>query len=113
MNSSEQFCYLTTTGRRSGHHHTIEIWFALIDATVFMLADNADSDWVRNLVKTPQASIRIGEETVAGRHRVVSLALSQTARKALLEKYQPEYSGDLAEWAETATLVAVELTGES
>jgi hypothetical protein len=25
----EAFCYLTTTGRRTGRAHTIEIWFAL------------------------------------------------------------------------------------
>jgi len=28
----EAFCYLTTTGRRTGRLHTIEMWFALEEA---------------------------------------------------------------------------------
>jgi hypothetical protein len=33
-----------------------------------------------------------------------------TARKLLLEKYSPTYSGDLTEWSETALVVAVDLS---
>jgi hypothetical protein len=31
-------CYLTTTGRVSGRPHTIEIWFALQDRTLYVLS---------------------------------------------------------------------------
>ena len=31
-------CYLTTTGRVSGRPHTIEIWFALQDRTLYLFA---------------------------------------------------------------------------
>ena len=34
----EDLCYLTTTGRNSGRPHTIEIWFALNEQTLYMLA---------------------------------------------------------------------------
>jgi hypothetical protein len=51
----EPFCYLTTTGRRSGLDHTIEIWFALDQTTLYMLAGGREkSDWVRNARQTPQ-----------------------------------------------------------
>jgi hypothetical protein len=33
-----EFCYVTTKGRRSGSPHTIEIWFALREDTVYVLS---------------------------------------------------------------------------
>ena len=38
---SEDFCYLTTTGRTSGKPHEIEIWFALRDGTLYLLSGGA------------------------------------------------------------------------
>jgi hypothetical protein len=47
---SEPFCYITTTGRRTGRPHTIEIWFGLLQGTVYVLSGGGDrSDWVRNI----------------------------------------------------------------
>jgi hypothetical protein len=39
--ATENFCYLTTTGRRSGNPHTIEIWFGLDGERIFMLGRRA------------------------------------------------------------------------
>ena len=36
--SSEQFLYATTTGRRTGNPHEIEIWFETNGRTVYILA---------------------------------------------------------------------------
>src|SRR5438128_3103033 len=48
--ATEPFCYLTTIGRGSGRPHTIEIWFALHGATVYLLSGGGEgSDWVKNL----------------------------------------------------------------
>jgi deazaflavin-dependent oxidoreductase (nitroreductase family) len=68
------FCYLTTTGRVSGRPHTIEIWFALRDRTLYLLSGGRDrSDWVRNLLAHPEVTVRIGRRdapTLAARARV-------------------------------------------
>jgi hypothetical protein len=32
------FCYPTTTGRRSGRPHTIEIWFAAVDGSPVLMS---------------------------------------------------------------------------
>ncbi len=37
--ADEDVCYLTTTGRISGHPHTIEIWFALHSLIMAISAD--------------------------------------------------------------------------
>ena len=36
------YCYVTTTGRRSGNPHTIEIWFALHEGRVYLLSGGAE-----------------------------------------------------------------------
>jgi deazaflavin-dependent oxidoreductase (nitroreductase family) len=115
--AGEQFCYLTTTGRVTGRLHTIEIWFALSGPTVYMLSGNGPrqrADWVRNIMKTPAVSVRIGEREFAGRGRVVEDAEENAlARRLLLDKYEPGYSGDLKEWGRTAMPMAVDLALES
>ena len=110
--ASEQFCYLTTTGRTSGRPHEIEIWFGLNnEATLYILSGNGwTSDWVANLKINPSVTVRIADRTFNGTARVVSEPSEDAlARRLLLQKYEPTYSGDLKEWGETALPVAVDL----
>ncbi len=105
------FCYLTTTGRKTGNPHEIEIWFSLVPetGTLYMLAGNPESDWVKNLRKQPNATVRISEETFAGRARMVEDAdEDQLARNLLVAKYE-RTPGSLRNWRERALPVAVEL----
>jgi len=70
--ADEAFCYLTTVGRRSGRPHTIEIWFALRRSTLYLLSGGGrQSDWVRNLVSTPEVEVRIGDRRFTGRARII------------------------------------------
>src|SRR6185503_18411268 len=65
---SEDYCYLTTTGRVSGRPHEIEIWFAIKDNTLYLLSGGGDkSDWVRNLRAYPAVTVRIGKYTFTGK----------------------------------------------
>jgi deazaflavin-dependent oxidoreductase (nitroreductase family) len=104
------FCYLTTSGRVSGKPHTIEIWFALHNHTVYLLAGNHASDWVKNARRTPTVSLAIGDATFTGTARIVDQeAEDALARRLILAKYQPGYGEDLSDWGRTALPVAVDL----
>jgi len=109
------FCYLTTTGRVSGRPHTVEIWFALHDRTLYLLSGGGDrSDWVRNLLAWPQVSVRIGRRdalTLPGRARVVTPGSDEDdlARRLVSDKYQPGYGSDLSDWRRSSLPVAVDL----
>jgi deazaflavin-dependent oxidoreductase (nitroreductase family) len=109
--SELDFCYVTTTGRSSGRPHTIEIWFALHDARVYVLSGGGDaSDWVRNIRVNPTVGLRIGDRDMICRAYVVEGADEDAlARRLLMEKYQPRYTGELGEWQETSLPVAFEL----
>ncbi|HXY73505.1 MAG TPA: nitroreductase family deazaflavin-dependent oxidoreductase [Actinomycetota bacterium] len=110
--SGEGYLYLATTGRRTGRIHQIEIWFALNGATAYLLSGGGDTaDWVRNLRADPACRVRIGgrEFTCAARILEQGTEEGEHARRMLYEKYQPGYSGDLAEWRDTARVVALDL----
>jgi deazaflavin-dependent oxidoreductase (nitroreductase family) len=111
--ATDSFCYLTTVGRRSGRPHTVEIWFGLRNATVYMLSGGGDrSDWVRNLRARAAVDVRIGDRSFSGRARVVEDPDEESmARRLLAAKYQGwREDAPLSSWARTALPVAVDLS---
>jgi deazaflavin-dependent oxidoreductase (nitroreductase family) len=110
--AAEKYCYLTTTGRKTGRPREIEIWFHMDRQSVYMLAEGRGrANWVRNLIADPSVGVRIGEQSFAGSARIVEDSEEEAmARRELPGKYQQGYSEDLTEWGETALPVAVDLT---
>jgi deazaflavin-dependent oxidoreductase (nitroreductase family) len=108
---SLDYCYVTTTGRRSGRAHTIEIWFALEGVHLYVLSGGGEtSDWVRNIEANPTVGLRLGERDMICRARVVrDPEEEELARRLLAEKYEPRYGGDLEEWHRTALPIAIDL----
>lgn len=108
--ADEAFAYLTTTGRRSGDPHTIEIWFAVDGGAVYMMAGGRDrSDWVRNVLVHEDVTLRIGTDEWDGRARVVEPDTEEDARvRPLLRAKYADASDDLVSWARTALPVAIE-----
>ncbi len=109
--ATEAYCYLTTTGRVTGNPHTIEIWFALVEDTAYLLAGaGRGSDWVRNLIKNPNAHLRIATQHFDTTARLVTdPAEDALARRLLVDKYQPGHANDLTNWGRTALPVALAL----
>jgi len=110
--AEEDFCYLTTTGRISGRPHTIEIWFALHEQTLYMLSGGRDnSDWVKNSLHTPTVQMKINSTIFTGTARLITGTEEDSlARKIVFEKYAPRSSDNLVNWSRTSLPVAVDLT---
>jgi len=108
--AGEDFCYLTTVGRVSGTPHEIEIWFAIENNSLYMLSGGRDrSDWVKNLRRNPEVTVRLAGEYFEGQARLVeSEEEDELARSLLVEKYEHN-SGSLANWRRTALPIAVDL----
>lgn len=108
--ATEQFCYLSTTGRVSGKPHEIEIWFAFDPAPgsriLYMMAGGRDrADWVRNLRQQPNVAIRIADETWPATAQIIAPndPDDQLARELLCAKYQGWQRGQpLSDWGRTA-----------
>ena len=77
-------CYLTTTGRRTGRPHEIEIWFGVLDTTLYVVSGNGPSaDWYQNLIADPHVIVQVDAERRPGLARVVT------------ERHERERVGDL------------------
>lgn len=102
---------LTTVGRMSGRPHTIEIWFAHRETTIYLLSGAGErSDWVRNLIHTPTVRVRAGGGEYTGKGRIVTDPdEDRLARDAVHDKYVVRYRGDLSGWRELALPIAIDL----
>jgi deazaflavin-dependent oxidoreductase (nitroreductase family) len=110
--AGEDFAYLTTTGRKSGRAHRIEIWFALHEGRVYLLSGGGDTaDWVRNIRKSGAVRIQIGTRSVNARARIARAgAEDQRARELLDAKYMGWKAGKkLSSWARGSTPVVIDL----
>ena len=109
----EDMCYLTTTGRRTGIPHEIEIWFGLRDGTLYLLSGGGDrADWVKNIRKDPRVRVRINTRTTATEARMLRLGTKEdlAARELLDGKYMGWREGKkLSSWARGALPVAIDL----
>ena len=112
---NDDYCYLTTRGRRTGADHEIEIWYVREREpgrdTLYLLAGAGEqSDWVRNLQSEPAVRVRIDDETHDARGRVVTEPdEDRRARTLVFDKYQPRNAGELVSWRERALPVALDL----
>jgi deazaflavin-dependent oxidoreductase (nitroreductase family) len=107
----DDFCYVTTRGRRTGRPHEIEIWFALDGSTLYLLSGGGErSDWVRNLRADPAVAVQLRGTTYEADARVVDEGEeSERGRTLVFDKYQPRYGGSLERWRRESLLVAVDL----
>lgn len=115
----DDFCYLWTTGRRSGRPHRIEIWYATYDGTtLYLLAGGRDgSDWVRNLRADPRCTVSLDAPDAPARlarGRVLDETNDEAvrARSLVFDKYQARYDGDLSRWRDEALPVAIDLLAD-
>lgn len=116
--ADDDYCYLTTTGRRTGRPHRIEIWYVAEGDTLYLLAGGGrGSDWVRNLEAEPAVSVELGAETRTGTARILEGGAGgegdaeeeRRARTLVFEKYAPRDADDLNAWREAALPVAIDL----
>jgi deazaflavin-dependent oxidoreductase (nitroreductase family) len=108
--ASEPFLYLTTVGRRTGRPHRIEIWFALHQGRLYLLAGGRErADWVRNLQANPRVTVELGVGTYGGVARVLEAGTAEDrlARDLLVTKYA-RTEDNLDEWGRTSLPVVVE-----
>lgn len=109
----EQYCYLTTRGRKSGKAHTVELWFALDAETriLYILSGGGTrSDWVNNLLTAPDVKVRVGQTTLPGRGRTVEgEAEKLRARELVVAKYYRRTYNPQGGWEAQSLPVAVDL----
>ncbi len=91
-----QYLYLTTTGRKSGKPHQIEIWFVERAGRYYLIHEGETrGDWERNIAHDPNVIVHVGSREappIEATGRAVNPATEpelMAAVKALMDaKYQ-------------------------
>jgi deazaflavin-dependent oxidoreductase (nitroreductase family) len=106
-----EFYHVTTTGRRTGRPHEIEIWcVALGDALYLMAGGGERSDTIRNARADPQVTVRVGDDARPAVASFVSDPAEDAAvRAAMVAKYET-VPGELASWGRTALPLRLDLS---
>ncbi len=104
--STQQFIYVTTTGRSSGLPREIEIWFVERDGKLYIFAEHFDkANWVRNIQRNPSVSVRIGKQQFSAIARILDEKEDEALWRETQEKARKKYG-----WGEG---LPVELTLQS
>src|SRR5215469_5600826 len=85
----EDICFLTTYGQDGGAHE-VEMRYDQLGNTIYMLStEGGRAEWVRNLLRNPEASLRMGTRKRAGMGRIITNgAEEERARRMLARKYE-------------------------
>jgi deazaflavin-dependent oxidoreductase (nitroreductase family) len=93
----EACCDVTTRGRRTGRPHEIEIWFGVVDDTMYLISGNGPTaDWYRNAVAHPEVVVRFGSDRRAGVARDVTDPDERRLVGDLMGAKYPTWQGDPA-----------------
>lgn len=109
--AGEPACHLTTTERVSGRLRIVELSYALDGRRLYALAEPGPlPGWVRDVLRDPAVSVRIGEVALRGRARVLDPGPEvERARTLLLAKYDDAATEDLSYWIRSGQPVRVDL----
>jgi deazaflavin-dependent oxidoreductase (nitroreductase family) len=87
---------ITTRGRRTGKPHAVTIWFAVDHGSICLGTLDARRDWVKNVTKSPDVTLDIGEVRLRGHVRTVTEAADvRRIRDLLAAKY---WAAWIASW---------------
>ena len=110
---SEQYCYLTTIGRKTGRAHTIEIWFAQapVSATLYLLAGSGErADWVKNISANHDVQVKIQDRVYSGTGRtVIDPQEEALARRLVVKKYYKRDTVQTTGWEAESLPMAIDL----
>jgi deazaflavin-dependent oxidoreductase (nitroreductase family) len=82
-------CDVSTVGRRSGRMHRIEIWFGVIDDTLYLISGNGPgADWYLNAIAEPKVVVHFpGQDAQAVARPVTDPAERRRVGEVMGAKY--------------------------
>jgi deazaflavin-dependent oxidoreductase (nitroreductase family) len=110
--ASERLIHLTTTGRKTGKLHTVELWFAIGEGKIYLSHEGEETDWMKNIRYNNRVSFVIGRREFIGTARYLRDGTSEAerAKVALYEKYYGKASKEtIDDWFSLSRLLVIEL----
>ena len=104
---------ITTTGRKSGRPHRVEIGFHVLDDGLFIAGIPGRRDWLANLAANPQFTFHLKESIQMDIPATATLITVESKRREVFAKLAEQRQGgrpmDVDAWVEDSPLIQVEL----
>ncbi len=102
---------ITTTGRRSGEPHRIEIAFSNVDGRIFITGRPGPRSWYANLLANPSFTLHVKESAEADLPARAHPIVDDTDRRAFFVAFlgKLDRGGEIEEWTARSPLVEVTL----
>ncbi len=96
---AETFFYLTTTGRKTGKPHKIEIWFVEHKSCYFLCSGGGTgADWVKNIQANPHVTYHTGTSMAhkpkhnhTGQARILDQEADETLHQEIRDLFLNKY----------------------
>lgn len=111
--ASQKFIHLTTKGRKTGRSYTVELWFAVSGAKLYLSHEGKQTDWMKNIRKNEAVAFEIGGKHFTGNARLLEDITEEawTGKVALYEKYYGKAAKEvIVDWFSLSKLLAIDLT---
>jgi deazaflavin-dependent oxidoreductase (nitroreductase family) len=102
---------ITTTGRKSGNPHRIEIAFHYLDEVVYISGLPGKRDWYANMVANPEFTFHLKQSVEADIPAEATPVLADAPRREILAKILQKWGRqqELESFMESSPLVEVQL----
>lgn len=104
-------CDITTIGRKSGRPSRIEIWYFVLDGTVYISGTPGPRDWYANVQADPQLTFHVKQGAQADLPARAELIVAPEERRRIMARIIAANSyfadGDLEAWVARSPLIAV------
>ncbi len=104
---------ITTTGRKSGRPHRVEIGFHVLDDGLFIAGIPGRRDWLANLAANPQFTFHLKESVQMDIPATATLITVESQRREVFAKLAERRQGgrpmDVDAWVEDSPLIQVDL----
>jgi deazaflavin-dependent oxidoreductase (nitroreductase family) len=88
----DEFLYLTTTGRKSGQPHEIEIWYVPYQGRFYICAGSREgANWVQNLIAQPAVTFYVEGQARAGTARPLDVTADAATHEAVSDLFDQKY----------------------
>jgi deazaflavin-dependent oxidoreductase (nitroreductase family) len=109
-------CDITTIGRKSGQPRRIEIWYFVVDGTVYISGTPGARDWYANVQANPQLIFHVKQGAHADLPARAEPIREPVERRRIMARIMAANSyfagGDLAAWVADSPLIAVRFDPE-
>ena len=109
--NTEKIIDITTTGRKSGDPHRIEIGFHNIDGKIYITGKpGRKRDWYRNMLADPNFTFHLKQGVVADLPAQAAPITDDAARRIWFSRYLENSDNDVKQWIQNSPLVEVTVT---